>query len=111
MKKSEIKKIVTESVIGFLNGKKHVDDFDIPDEDKQKIEEAVRNTLKRKGLLSFTYRTDSESGTTSVGARIDPTAKGDWILAKEELLYEMPIKYNYKLHAFVKYLKEQAENK
>ena len=38
MKNDEIKKIVTESVIGFLNGKRYVDDFDIPDEDKKNIE-------------------------------------------------------------------------
>jgi len=67
--------------------------------------------LNRKGLLAFTYRTDAESGKTSVGARIDPTAKGDWVLSKEELLYEMPIKYNYKLHEFVKNLRKQIENK
>ena len=106
MKNSEVKKIVTESVIGFLNGKKYADDFDIPDEDKQKIEEIVKKTVNRQGFLALTYRTDSEEGKTSVGARIDPTAKGDWILAKEELLYEMPIKYNYKLHEFVKNIKK-----
>ena len=106
-----MKRVVTESVIGFLNGKKYANDFDIPVEDKKKIEEIVRKTLNRKGLLAFTYRTDAELGKTSVGARIDPTAKGDWILSKEELLYEMPIKYNYKLHEFVKNLREQIENK
>jgi hypothetical protein len=98
MKKFEVKKIITESVIGFLNGIKLVDDFDISDEDKKRIEEVVKNTLNRKGLLAFTYR-------------IDPTAKGDWVLSKEELLYEMPIKYNYKLHEFVKNLRKQIENK
>ena len=106
MKNSEVKKIVTESVIGFLNGKKYADDFDIPDEDKQKIEEIVKKTVNRQGFLALTYRTDSEEGKTSVGARIDPTAKGDWILAKEELLYEIPIKYNYKLHEFVNKIKK-----
>ena len=111
MKNDEIKKIVTESVIGFLNGKRYVDDFDIPDEDKKNIEEIVRKTINRKGLLSFVYGTNVEEGKTTVGARIDPTANGDWILAKEELLYEMPIKYNYKLHEFVKKLREQIENK
>jgi hypothetical protein len=110
MKESEIKKIITESVIGFLNGKKSPDDFDIPNEDKQKIEEIVKKTLNRKGLLSLTYRTDVEEGKTSVGARIDPTAKGDWVLAKEELLYEMPIKYNYKLHEFVKNIKKNLRS-
>jgi len=122
MKNNEMKKIITESVIGFLNGDKprhkktsineaSVEDFDIPEEDKKKIEEVVRKTLNRKGLLSFVYGTNVEDGKTSVGARIDPTANGDWILAKEELLYEMPIKYNYKLHDFVRKLREQIENK
>jgi len=42
MKKFEVKKIITESVIGFLNGIKLVDDFDISDEDKKRIEEVVK---------------------------------------------------------------------
>ena len=105
-----MKKIVTESVIGFLNGKKSVDDFDIPDKDKKKIEEIVKKTLKRPGLLGITFGTNIDEGKTTIGARIDPTATGDWILAKEEILYELPIKYNYKLHEFVKNIRKKLED-
>jgi hypothetical protein len=104
MKKFEIKKIVTESVIGFLN-KGIVDD--IPYTDKQKIMEAVKKASKRNGLLSFVYRDDVKSGKTFVGINIDPTARGDWVLAKEEILYELPIKYSHKLHEFVQKLRKK----
>ena len=103
MKKHEIKKIVTESVIGFLN--KGIEN-EIPYKDQQKIMEAVKKASKRNGLLSFVYRDDVKSGKTYVGINIDPTANGDWVLAKEEILYELPIKYSHKLHEFVQNIRK-----
>ena len=46
---------------------KNLHDFDIPEEDKKKIEEVVKNTLNREGLLALTYRTDAEWGDIGWG--------------------------------------------
>ena len=103
MKKSEAKKIITEAVICFLNGTDPNAPVieEIPQSDKVKIEEVVRKTITRGGFLAFSYGTDEKTGKAYVGARIDPTGKKDWVLSKEELLYELPVKYTNQLHEFV----------
>ena len=79
----------------------------LKEEDKEKIDEIVKKTLVREGFMALTYGTDVESGKTYIGARIDPTNRGDWVLTKEELLYELPIQFNESLHSYVKDLRKR----
>ena len=79
---------------------------------KKEIEEIIRKTLTREGVLGWTFGTNVDEDKTSFGVRVDPTARGNWIYSKEESLYEMPLKYNNSLHEFVKATKKRLmENK
>lgn len=112
--KNEIKEIITESVLGFLNKSIHAESQfpELGDEQKKEIEEIIKKNINRPGLLGFTYGTNIEENKTSFGIRVDPTANDDWVLSKEEILYEIDVKYNNSLHKFVKEIRKKlAENK
>ena len=77
---------------------------------KKEIQEIVKKNVKRPGVLGFTYGIDTEKNTTSFGVRVDPTARGDWVLSKEETLYELPIIYETSLYEYVKSIRKSLES-
>lgn len=91
-------------------GTASMNEVELSEEDKKAVEEAVNKSLKREGFLAFTFGTNIDEGKTTLGVRIDPSAKGNWILGKEELLYEMPLKYNNILHEYVKHIRKSLNS-
>lgn len=103
-KKNPIKQ--SSRKISKFSNNPSLNEDDLSDEDQLKIKEIVGKTLKREGFLAFTFSNNIDEQKTMVGVRIDRSAKGNWILAKEELLYELPLKYSDKLEEFVKSVKK-----
>jgi hypothetical protein len=108
VKNKQLKQIITETVLDFLNETDNVNVPVIAEEEgteltpqqRQEIESKIRSISKNAGIMSYSYGTNKKENKSWIGVNIDPTAKGDWARTREERLYELPFEYNDALHHF-----------
>jgi hypothetical protein len=108
----EIRGFAAEVVLNFLNEEPDPQDpssYQLSDKHKQDIESRYRHARRNPGFMSTTIGTDKDDHRAYIGVSIDPTAKRDWIKAKEHILYTLPIEYKEDLEHFISELQRKID--
>lgn len=113
MKRENVKNLVAETVLEFLNegvaAEKIRIDSELNESQKTEIREIVEKTLKRPGFMSFTYGGDRDNDYSYLGARIDPQNTKNWARTKEEVLFRAPYRLSEAIQSFTKNLLKSHE--
>ena len=100
IEEKELKNLVTEAVINFMNHNES-ETSELLYEHKKDLVEKVKLYENRNGFLGMYFTDDKELNECSIGAIIDPTNRRNWVAMKQETFYKLPYCYKDSLRQFV----------